>query len=65
MNLVGYDPQIVILDDGRNLLQLFFTPHSARRIVGIAPDNQLDLRICSLFGKVGKIDGKIAAVVFQ
>lgn len=50
----------MLLHDFRYPLQFFLCPHSAGGVMGVAPEHQLHQRVCRFFGKIIKINRKVA-----
>ena len=64
VNFVADNPEVILFDDGRDAPELLFRPDASRRVVRIAPDDQLHVRIGGLRFEVVEVDGKFALIVY-
>lgn len=65
MDFVANDPEVVLLDDGGDAAQFVCCPDAARRVVGIAPDDQFCVRIGGLLFEVVEIHLELAVNQLQ
>ncbi|SCI17062.1 Uncharacterised protein [uncultured Ruminococcus sp.] len=65
VNFVADNPEVILFYDGRDAPELLFRPDAARRVVRIAPDDQLHVRVGGLRLEVVEVDGKFARIVHQ
>ena len=60
MYLIRDDPEVILFYDRCNTLKLFLRPDTSCRILRIAPEEQLALRIGTELFKVFIVNGKIS-----
>ena len=63
VDFIRNKPEIMLLHDFRYPLQFFLCPHSAGGVMGVAPEHQLHQRVCRFFGKIIKINCKVAVFI--